>query len=61
MKLKYDMLWRSRYSHQVHGGGARWVWFDQQLRGDLTTRLNLGLDQLQSEGQRWGEFRRKML
>lgn len=27
------------------------MWLDQQLRGDLPTRLNLGLNQLQSERQ----------
>lgn len=48
------LAYTSRYSHQVHGGGARWVRLDQQLGGDLPTRLNLGLNHLHSERQRDG-------
>lgn len=36
-------------SHQVHGGGARWVWLYQQLGGDLTTELDLSLDHLKAK------------
>jgi len=52
--LCFPQACTSRFSHQVHGGGARWVWLDQQLGGDLPTRLNLGLNHLQPERQRDG-------
>lgn len=54
LKVELYFLSLSRYSHQVHCGGARWVWLDQQLGGDLTARLDLDLNYLQPERQRWG-------